>query len=250
MNKAILTLIIFLPIANSYAASSFSANSAIFKTITDGGVFKQESETFMTFSKDPEGSIMAEWAIQETLGQVERSFNLTKGGFVHHLNLDTKQCTKTNIKVLTDRVNDPERFAQQMKQQLNMKPAGTCEGAGHKGIKYTHSLGEICLLDDVFMLWQKSAGVTTTVTDVRFNVSLPEDKITLPAGVKCVPGPDLTQGIGGMMNYGQSSPAAGQSDSANQPPPSQEEMQKLQKQANEMMKNLGKSLEGLFPQQE
>jgi len=249
VNKSILTLLLLLAFSNSSSAS-FPYKSAIFKTTTDGGVVKIESQTYMTFSKNPEDSITAEWSVQETMGQVERSFNLTKGGFVYHLNLDTKQCTKTNIKVFTDQINDPERLAKQMKQALQMKPAGSCEGDGHKGTKYTHSMGEICLLDDVFMLWQKSLGGMTTVTDIQFDANLPKDKITLPSDVNCVPGPDLSKGIGGMMNYGQSNSAAEQGSSANQPPPSQEEMQQLQKQADEMMKNLGKSLEGLFPQQE
>ena len=257
MNKVILTLLLLLPFSSSYSAS-FPYKSAIFKTVTDGGVFKNESETYTSFSKNPEDSITAEWARQEALGRVERSLNLTKGGVLYHLNLDTNQCTKTNIKALTDKINDPERLAKQMKQDLQMKPAGPCKGDGHKGILYTHSFGEICLLDDVFMLWQKSPGVTSKVTDIKFDVRLPKDKITLPSGVNCVPGPDLSQGLGGMMNYGQSNSASGQGDSQSgtssssttQQQPSQEEMEKLQKQANEMMKNLGKSLEGLFPQQE
>ncbi|MBT8436325.1 MAG: hypothetical protein KJP11_03050 [Gammaproteobacteria bacterium] len=257
MNKAILILLLILPFSNSYSAP-FPYKSAIFKTITDGGVFKHESETYITFSKNPEDSLSAEWASQEALGRVERSFNLTKDGVVYHLDLDTNQCTKTNIQVLTDRINDPERLARQMKQELQMKPAGNCKGGGYEGTRYTHSFGEMCLLDDVFMLWQKSPGATTEVTEIRFDVRLPEDKITLPSGVNCVPGPDLSKGIGGMMSYGQSNSATQQNNSqgntsggsTNQQQPSQEEMEKMQKQATDMMKNLGKSLEGLFPQQE
>jgi len=242
--KNIFFCLLFLFTTSAFSATDFNHKSAIFKTITDSSVTKIESETFITFSNNINDSITAEWTRQETFGRVTNSLNLTKNGVISHLDLDTKKCTETDIKEMTDKINDPEKLAAQMKQSMNMKPNGTCEGEGYPGIKYTHSFGEACLYKDVFMLWVSAMGTTTRTTDIQFDVSLPEGKINLPAGTKCVPGPDLSQGFGGMMNYNQSNSASEQDNSTGlsnqqQNPPSQAETDEAMKQVNEMMKKFG-----------
>jgi len=230
VKKYAITLLLLLFSVPALSAS-FPHTRVISTSITKGPMTNITTSTYMFYDGNEKTAITAEWSTQQTPVGKKRKFTLTKGGYISSLDLDTKRCIKTNIQAVTESVQDPEALSASIKKQMGLKKAGACEGAGYQGVKYTSSFGEMCFYKDVFLLWQKGMGIDTRVTSVKFDVNLPKDKITLPAGIKCVAGPDLSQGWQGMQSYGQqsseSSDAAGSSQQQAPQPSSQPSPQNM-----------------------
>lgn len=224
--------LVFL-LASTTAHSAFPHKSAIYTMTMSGPMVEVVTDAYVYFGGKEDSAISAEWVTQQTPAGKTRNLNITKQGFVYAIDLDKQHCTKTNIKIITESITDPEAFAKSMKQQMNMQEVGSCEGAGLKGVKYKSSFGEICLYKDMFMLWQNAMGTKTQVTKVKFDTSLPKDKTSIPSGIKCVEGPDLSKGWQGMQQYqGESS-----SSDADEPPP--QDVEEAMQKAREAMKSLG-----------
>ncbi len=218
MIKNIISLLLLLLSTEIYSAS-FPYKTVISESVTTGPMTEITTSTYSSFDGDVNTMISAEWSTQKTPAGKKRTFNLTKNGFVYAVDLDTKHCTKTDIKAMMNAISDPEAMSKDMKRQMGLKENGTCEGAGYKGIKYSSQFGEMCFYKDVFLLWQKVMGTQTKVTRVEFDVDLPKDKITLPAGIKCVEGPDISQGLRGLQSYrGSDSPDAASGSSQQEAP--------------------------------
>ena len=215
-------------------SASFPHKTATYTTVTTAPMTNIESETYVTFPKDMMESVTAEWSTQKSPMGVKRTFNLTEKGVVFSLDLDTQHCTKTNIKPLTEGIKDPEQYGKAMRKQMGLQKSGSCEGAGLKGVEYSSPYGKFCFYKDVIMLWQESMGTITKITKIEFDNNLPKDKTRLPGGVKCVAGPDLSKGIGGMNPYGGTTPPGGDSMGNQAPPP--QDMEEAMKLLNEMLK--------------
>ncbi len=232
-------IILLLILSSSVYSASLPYSTAIYDQVMEGPMgLKITTKAYVRFSKNIDDSLFAEWVTEEnSFTGAQRKFNLTTGSVIYALNLDTKKCTKTNIKAITEMVNDPEQFADKMKKQMGLKQAGSCEGAGLKGVKYTSSFGEMCFHKDVFLLWQNAMGSTTKLSNVKFDVPLPKDKTQLPSGVTCSDGPDISGGFGD-MGASSSSAAQGQRATGNQQqtPPN---MDQAMKKAKEAMENFG-----------
>lgn len=201
MNRIAIAFTIYSLSSLSHAAS-FPHTSAIFQTTMKGPMMEMTTDSYVYFDGNKSNAVSAEWVKQKNpMGSTNR-LNITKDGVVLAVDLDRMSCTRTNIKSFTESISDPEKFAESIKKQMNLTKSGKCEGAGLKGVKYTSSFGELCLYKDVFMLWQSAMGTMTKVTKVEFDKKLPQDKITVPAGVDCIDGPDLSKGWRGMMPPG------------------------------------------------
>lgn len=239
MNKT--TFFIVLGVASVQAsAASFPHKSAIYTTKTSGPMMESTIESYVYFDGNEETAISAQWMTDVVMGRKTRKLSVSKGGVVKTVDLDTKHCTETNISSFTQSIKDPEKLAKDMKQQMNLQEQGTCEGAGLTGTKYTSSFGELCMYRDVFMLWQNAMGTNIKVTNVKFDVDLPKSKTSIPSDIKCVAGPDLSQGWQG--NYGdgtrapESAPASG--DRGSQPPPPQN-MEEAMEKTKDVLKEFG-----------
>jgi hypothetical protein len=235
MNKTAISLPLLL-LSTNVLAASFPHETVISTTTMKGTMVDVHTETYARYSNNMDDSMSAEWVTQKTPVGVTRKFNLSKNGQVYAYDLDTGRCTVTDTKALTDKIGDPMQLAKDIKTQMNMKKVGACEGAGIQGTKYTSSFGEMCFYKDVFMLWQKTMGTTTRVTRVEFDKPLPSNKTRLPAGVKCVAGPDFSKGIGGLMSGGSSASAFAAPARKKQAAPANmdEAMKKMQKMLKQM----------------
>ena len=183
-------------------AMSFPHKTASYTSTMNGPMgMKVYTEAYTSF--DGKNSVVAEWVTQKTPMGTTRTFNLNKGGFVFAVDMDKDKCTQTDISGVQNMVDDPEKMAEQMKQQMQLKENGTCEGAGLNGTKYSSPFGELCLYKDVFLVWMNAMGSKTVVDNVKFDIELPKDKTTLPAGMQCEQGPDLSKGLGGLIPNGQ-----------------------------------------------
>jgi len=232
-------IILLLILSPSVYSASLPYSSAIYDQVMEGPMgVKITTTAYVRFSKNIDDTLFAEWVTEEnSFTGVQRKFNLTTGSVIYALNLDTKKCTKTNIKDVTAMVNDPEQFADMMKTQMGLKQAGSCEGAGLKGVKYTSSFGEMCFHKDVFLLWQKAMGSTTTISNIKFDVPLPKNKTQLPDNVTCTAGPDISKGFGD-MGVSSSSAAREQRAIGNQQQ-TPANMDEAMKKAKEAMENFG-----------
>ncbi len=237
--NSILPILVLFSISSTAFCASFPHKTVSYKSTMKGPMVSVETDSYVVFSNDPNESITGEWTTQTTPTGNKRTFNLTRQGKVYALDLNTQHCTKTNLQPMMDQIGDPEKFAQQM----GLKKSGGCEGAGLPGIKYTSSFGEMCIYQDVFLLWQKVLGSTTTISDVVFDESLPQEKIELPSGVSCVDGPDLSKGLDGLREYSSSAGTNAKSKPKTQNPQSMEEAMKKAQEAMEQLK-------GMYPQQQ
>lgn len=224
--------------ASSAANAAFPHKSAIYTTTMSGPMMEITSDYYVSF--DANKGTSAEWTTQKSPVGETRTLNITTDGIVHHVDLKKRQCTKTNVRAITGNISNPEALAASIKQQMNLKKAGSCEGAGYKGVKYTSPFGEMCLYHDVFMLWQSAMGTRTQVTKLKFDVSLPKDKITVPAGLDCKEGPDLSRGWQDVdpSELGSSTSSADEAASSNRQPPPQD-AEEAMKRAEDMMKSIG-----------
>lgn len=238
--NSVLSILVLFSISSTAFCASFPHKTVSYKSTMKGPMVSVETDSYVVFSDDPNESITAEWTKQASPAGNKRTFNLTQQGKVYALDLDTQHCTKTDLQPMMDQIGDPEKFAQQMKQQMGLKKSGACAGAGLPGTKYTSSFGEMCFYQDVFLLWQKVMGSTTTISDVVFDETLPQEKIELPSGVTCVDGPDLSKGLDGLREYSNSS--AAKSKPKTQNPQSMEEAMKKAQEAMEQLK-------GMYPPQ-
>ena len=243
MNKYLVNL--FLLVASTTAstsimAASFPHTSAIYQTKMSGPMMKVTTDAYVYFDGDEKKAISAEWVTQESPIGKTHKLNITKNSIIYAVDLDKSHCTKTNIKSLTDSISDPEAFAKSIRQQMGLKENGTCEGAGLKGTKLTSSFSEMCMYKDVFMVWMNAMGTKTEVTKVKFDVDLPKDKISVPAGIKCVEGPDIAQGLQGMqMPNGASSGKTYDRSRQQSPQDMPQDMEETMKKAQEAMKSFG-----------
>lgn len=250
MNKYLVNLFLLTAstttASTSIMAASFPHTSAIYQTTMSGPMMKVTTDAYVYFDGDEAKAISAEWVTQESPAGKTHKLNITKNSIIYAVDLDKRHCTKTNIKSLTDSISDPEAFAKSMKQQMGLKENGTCEGAGLKGTKLTSSFSEMCMYKDVFMVWMNAMGTKTEVTNVKFDVDLPKDKISVPAGIKCVEGPDIAQGLQGMQMPNGTSSGKTYDRSQQQSPPGMKEqgmenqdMEEAMKKAQEAMKSFG-----------
>ena len=222
----------------SYAALPFK--TVIYDSVTEGPMMKSTSSHYDSYDGDAASAISAEWRTESIMGRQTRTLVLSKQGKVYNVNLVTRQCTVTDVSGITHSITDPEGFAKSLRQQMNFQQAGSCTGAGMKGIKYTSQFGEMCFYKDVFMLWQKTMGTNMRVTKVTFDQKLPQDKISLPAGIECIEGPDLSKGLPGMKSWDDNRQSDPQSDEPreNDQQPSQQDIEKAMEQAKDVMKKL------------
>ena len=233
------TCLILLLIGSTYGAavlaSPFPHHSIFSVSEMKAPMMTVHTETYAFYTENLKDAVSAEWVTQTGPMGKSRTLNLSKKGFVYALDLDSKHCTKTDIRELMNAELDPEQAASEMKKQMNLTQEGDCEGAGLQGIKYSSSFGSMCFYKDVFLLWQEAMGTRMTVTQVEFDRELPKDKIRLPSDVTCIEGPDLSQGIQGLMPT-----AAGQAETEVPPnQPQTQDREKAMKQAQEAMKQLG-----------
>lgn len=233
MKPNFIVLLLLLP-ATSALSGKPPFTSVHSESIQTGPMMEIKTSTWSYYDGDMDTAVTAEWVTQKTPMGKQRKFNLTKKGIVYAVDLDTRHCTKTDVTAITGSIKNPEALAKNMKQQMGLKKEGTCEGAGFKGIKYTSGFGEMCFYKDIFLLWQNMMGNMTKVTKAEFDITLPKDKITLPAGIKCVQGPDLSQGWQGIQTYSNSQPSGSIPDQ--QPPqqPSPQNMDDAMKMFKEM----------------
>ncbi len=236
MQKYIVSLSLLVVSASAISAS-FPHKSAIYQTITSGPMMKVVTDSYVYFDGDENTATSAEWVTQETPMGKKNKLNITKKGIIYSVDLDKKHCTKTNIRSLTDSISDPEAFSKSIKQQMGLKESGSCKGAGLKGIKYTSSFSEMCMYKDVFMLWQTAMGTKTEVTKVKFDTDLPKDKTSIPAGITCIEGPDISQGWPGMQVPNGAASSGKTYDRGGQQSP--QDMEETMKKAQEAMKSFG-----------
>jgi hypothetical protein len=229
---------------------TFKHKSAIYTEITTG----MREATITVYTNFPEGKdvteyIRAEYVDEKTFAGRERSLNLTKDGFMHRVNLDTGQCTKTDIRKMTEgfyKGDDPEKISKEMQQSLGLEKVGTCSGAGLNGEHLKSSFTEMCMYKNVIPLWQKTMGTESRITEIEFDVRLPKDKINLPNNVTCTKGPDMEdirkKMRGQSDSYPQQAPDSSSDssyDQQNQTPPDAPNMDEAMKKAQEAMKALG-----------
>lgn len=239
MKKPAIALLLLM-LSSPALSASFPYSTAIYDQITEAPMgMKITSKAYVRFSKNTNDTLFAEWVTEESsFTGAKRKFNLNTGGTLYTLDLNTKRCTKTDIRGVTEMVNNPEDFAEGMKKQMGLTKAGPCEGAGLKGVKYTSSFGEMCFHKDVFLLWQKTMGSTTNISNIKFDVPLPKEKTQLPSDIKCSDGPDFSRGISGMSATG-STTAQGQGTMENQQQSPPANMEEAMKKAKEAMGNFG-----------
>ena len=243
MKKIIPFGFLFLFVSHVQAGSEPPWNTAIIdQTMTGPMGMKVTTKSYLKFSNKIEDSFSAEWEEMENsfTGKKEK-LTIKDGTHVYVLDLGTNRCTKTNIKAVTDMVNDPMQVAEQMKKTMNLNEAGQCTGVGNrKGILYKWSLGEICMLDGILTLWQKGADTLIEVTKLELDVTLPKDKISLPPGTKCSEGPDFSRGFTNMGSFEHSDMVEAnptENSRSQQPPP--QNMEEAMKKAQEAMKSFG-----------
>ena len=232
-----------LIVAAALAASSslFAAQSQPWETATYEQTMtgpmgmKVVSKHYVRYSKKLEDSRSAEWIDEESMMGKKKMLNIRDGKYMYAIDRQTKRCTKTDLSAVTDMINDPEQFAEQMKQSMNLKEIGKCEGGGLDGIKYKWSLGEMCMHKGMFLLWQKGMGTNIEVSNVKFNDSLPEDKMAVPADITCKEGPDLSKGFAGAFGGSNAMGETEREEREEAPQNMEEAMQKAQ----EAMKSFG-----------
>ncbi len=220
-------------------AASFPHKTAIYETTMAAPMMQSTSTSYVFFDGNIGTAISAEWRTEEMMGRKSRMLTLSKQGKVYSVDLEKRSCTRTDISAMTGSIADPEAFARKMRDQMGMKASGSCDGAGLKGTLYKSGFGDMCMYKDAFMLWQKSMGSDIRVTSVAFDKDLPKDKISLPAGIDCVDGPDLSRGMMGMREYSRSRDEGAASAPAGGGQPSQQDMEEAMKQAKEAMKQFG-----------
>ena len=236
MKKHLLGLI-FLSYSTTIFSASFPHKSAIFQTTTSGSMIDTITDSYVYYNADKATITSAEWIKQKSPVKGHR-LNLTKDGVVYSVDFNKNQCTKINVKTITDSINDPEAFAKNLRKQMGLIENGSCDGAGLKGVKYTSSFSEMCIYKDIFLLWQNVMGITTQVTKVTFDTDIPADKINLPSGIKCIDGPDLSKGMTGMMQDYRKPPSSGSTTKTKQKQ-SPQDMDEAMKKAKEAMKSFG-----------
>ncbi len=239
--SVLVSILYLFSVSTAYAALSFK--TAIYESVTEGPMMKSSSTYYSDYDNNLDKAISSEWRTETIMGRQTRSLIINKQGKVYNVDLDTRQCTVTDISGITNAIHDPEDFAKSLKQQMNFQESGTCSGAGLQGKKYTSSFGEMCFYDDVFMLWQKTMGTHIRVTKVEFDKKLPKDKISLPAGIKCTEGPDLSKGFEGFKSPGineQNEQNEQQSEmpARDEQQPSQQDIENAIEQAKDAMKQL------------
>ena len=228
---------------------SFNHKSAIYTEITTG-MREATTTVYTTFpkGKDMTDHVRAEYVDEKTFVGRERSLNLTKGGFVHRVNLGNGQCTKTDIRKMTEgfyQGDDPEESSKEMQKNLGLEKKGTCSAAGLTGEHLKSQFMEMCIYKNVIPLWQKTMGTETKITDIELDARLPKDKINLPKNVICTEGPDMQDIMKKMRGQSGYSPQ--------QAPNSSDRTDDQQKQAPQdapKMEEVMKMLENMFKKKE
>lgn len=209
-------------------------------------VGSMRSETFI--KKQGDSYIVGEWLTENNrFSGNKKTFNLTMDGYVHSVDLDSMECTKTDVSEVQGAFDDPAKAYEFMKTSMGLKEAGNCEGGGYKGKLLQSSMMKLCSLNG-FTLWTEGMGARTESQDIKFDKSFDSSKISLPKGVECKKGPSVADIMGSMqtgaVQGASASSSAGaqasdRSERSNQQPMTQEDAMKAAQEAL-------KGLEGLF----
>lgn len=136
--------------------------------------------------------------------QTQRQTTVTIGPDVYAINRETGTATKTKNPMYNDMVGSQGMSPADYAQSMGMSAAGTTqEYLGLTCDVYRNpSLGEICMTDDGIVLRMKMPQMTQTATEVKREPGDPAI-YDLPNQVRVTEGPDMSQGIQGLMKQYQ-----------------------------------------------
>jgi hypothetical protein len=128
------------------------------------------------------------------------SFDIVKDGFAYHYELENtvngkneakKECTKMDMKAYLAGVNDFSALTEELKKQMDYKEEGTEVVAGVTGTRFSIKFGnEGTRITGVMYkninLKSDMSGFKVVAKSFEENISIPEDKLAIPADYKII----------------------------------------------------------------
>ncbi len=232
------TLVLFQPTVAS--AASFPQTIKLEEVTTAPMGTEIKSKKYIKYSNDPQQYQEYEERVEKNIMGSNKIFVLREGDKLSTYNQTKGTCTTTDVSAVTGMADgaDPGKMAEEMRRAMGLVKAGPCEGAGRPGVLYSSEMGKVCY-DKEFeyvVLGTDMMGSKMQITQVDFNVKLPEFALPLPAGMVCQKGPDLEALMSGRGQAG--SPSENEQNRPN----NDEAMKRAQdalKKMQEMFKGMG-----------